>query len=178
MWKMIEQDILQRYRQSPADALTTKGKLRVCIITDGYDTDSPGEYCGMRGMNPMMKTLLASGYDIEWHIVVLKCGFSSISTQDLSKYSALAAATGGSFIEVSSSFLAMLMNSSDEYAQVSKTINALKESGDASEHQRRARLKKQQAYKLAAENGRAEKFEWLEMLPGLNNNETDRRSKK
>ena len=35
------------------------------------DNASPGAYHGPKGMDPMMHDLLAQGYDIEWHIIVV-----------------------------------------------------------------------------------------------------------
>ena len=71
MWKMIEEDVRSRY-------LPGHGRLRLIVITDGEDTHSPGEqthtrfavkaeavkvccafvtgvYCGIKGMDALMK---------------------------------------------------------------------------------------------------------------------------
>ena len=58
MWHMIQTDVLARYRPG-------RGKLRLIIVTDGHDTQSPAQYNGRRGMHPMMRTLHAEGYDVE-----------------------------------------------------------------------------------------------------------------
>ena len=82
------QDVLARYKPG-------RGRLRVCIITDGEDCRefaailfrggilnvrermhiclavSPAAYQGVGGLNPMMRTLKAAGYDVEWFIIVL-----------------------------------------------------------------------------------------------------------
>ena len=43
------------------DAILGSGKLRVVVITDGYDSDSPGVYYGIKGMDPLMNKLLQQG---------------------------------------------------------------------------------------------------------------------
>ncbi|CAE7678126.1 unnamed protein product [Symbiodinium pilosum] len=70
MWKMIEEDVCTRYNPG-------QGRLRLIVITDGYDTHSPGDYCGIRGMDPLMKELQKQGFDVEWHIVILGRGFQA-----------------------------------------------------------------------------------------------------
>lgn len=62
MWKMIEEDVRSRY-------LPGHGRLRLIVITDGEDTHSPGAYCGIKGMDALMKELQKQGFDVEWHIV-------------------------------------------------------------------------------------------------------------
>ena len=52
LWKMIEDDVLSRYL--PGD-----GKLRLIVLTDGHDTDSPGAYHGMHGVQ---NALIAAFY--------------------------------------------------------------------------------------------------------------------
>ena len=48
------------------------GVLRVFVITDGEDTQSPYGYNGAAGMDPMQKQLLEAGFDIEWNIILLQ----------------------------------------------------------------------------------------------------------
>lgn len=87
MWHMIEQDVIARY-------IPGRGKLRACIVTDGEDcrewasmsalsdplltpwgaggaAESPLEYQGVGGLSPMMRTLKARGYDVEWFIILV-----------------------------------------------------------------------------------------------------------
>merc|ERR1719240_1814912 len=64
MWHMILEDVLSRYTPG-------KGRLRVVIVTDGYDVESPAPYCGLEGMDPMQRELLRKGYDIEFHVVLV-----------------------------------------------------------------------------------------------------------
>jgi hypothetical protein len=157
MWKMIEDDVLRRYR--PAG-----GRLRVIVITDGFDTRSPGEYKGMSGMNPMMRTLLREGFDIEFHIIILgQTGpFRTLSEGDIKKYQSLAAATGGSCMVVSG-FLY------DPESPAAKSfVQTLEESGRNDQKSVEARKKRQLQYKEDASKGRKESFDWIKSLPDPN----------
>lgn len=108
MWEMIKDDILTTY--TPSASTTTaataatgagagaggvkgagSGKLRVVIITDGYDTQSAGEFNGIDGMHPMMRDLRAAGFDVEFQIVLI----GQLGAAVTRKYEELAAATSG-----------------------------------------------------------------------------------
>lgn len=157
MWKMIEDDVIGKY--APGN-----GKLRIVIITDGEDCLSPGEYRGMRGMDPMMRVLLGKGFDIEWHIVMLgriDDGFGSLSRRDANRYKSLAAATGGSFLVEDGSILNLVFNENKKEA--ADFLDTLKESGESGDAARRAR--RQKDYLLEANAGKREKFDWLTLLP-------------
>lgn len=152
MWKMIEDDVLLRYRPTPG------GKLRIIVLTDGFDTDSPGEYHGIRGMDPMMKTLLSKGYDIEFHIVVLGQHYSKSSQDALKRYQHLTEATGGGYMALSDLFY------NEKSANVKKFLGNLEASNDA-EQSKKLRAEKQKGYLEAAKKGQKEKFDWLKSLP-------------
>lgn len=152
MWKMIEDDVLQRYRPNPG------GKLRIIVLTDGFDTDSPGAYHGIRGMDPMMKTLLSKGYDIEFHIVVLGKHSSKSSQDALKRYQHLAEATGGGFVALSD----YLYN--EKSAGVKKFMSNLDASNDV-EKSKRVRAEQRKGYLEAANKGQKERFDWLKSLP-------------
>ena len=112
--------MLQRYRPG-------SGKLRLIVVTDGHDTMSPEHYSGLRGMDPLMSSLHDFGYDVEWHIVVL----GQVSQSE--RYESLAAATGGSFLAVTS-----FDESSRETARF---LDAIADSGRSDyAHARRERL--------------------------------------
>jgi len=140
MWHMIEQDVLQRYRPG-------SGKLRLIVVTDGHDTMSPEHYSGLRGMDPLMSSLHDFGYDVEWHIVVL----GQVSQSE--RYESLAAATGGSFLAVTS-----FDESSRETARF---LDAIADSGRSD--YAHARRERQKQYELDARNGKTEKFEWFKL---------------
>ena len=157
MWKMIEDDIMGRYK--PAQ----NGKLRVVVITDGYDTDSPGPYNGIRGMDPMMKQLLAKRYDIEFHIVILEDPFSSfgsISIQDkhVRRYESLAAATGGSAVKISNIF-------HQDDPKVQSFLRTLEQSSRTGVLQQSQRVQRQQQYLDDARRGRKEHLDWVSLMP-------------
>ena len=90
LWHMVFNDVQLRYEPGP-------GTLRVVVITDGEDMLSPGDFIGMRGMDPLMSGLLARGYKIEWNIVVL--GLDARSPE-AKRFSDLCGATGGSFLSL------------------------------------------------------------------------------
>ena len=54
MWHMIERDVVKRY-------VPGSGTLRIYVVTDGEDVQSPYPYTGMDGMNPLMQALLKRG---------------------------------------------------------------------------------------------------------------------
>jgi hypothetical protein len=54
---MIERDVVKRYVPGP-------GTLRIYVVTDGEDVQSPYPYKGMDGMNPLMQALLERGYKV------------------------------------------------------------------------------------------------------------------
>jgi hypothetical protein len=91
LWHMIYEDIQRRYRPGGP------GTLRVVVVTDGEDTQSPGRFNGMTGMDPLMEQLLALNFKIEWNIIVL--GLDS-SSSEARRYSDLCGATGGSFLSL------------------------------------------------------------------------------
>lgn len=137
LWHMIEQDVLQKYK--PAG-----GRLRLFIVTDGEDTDSPEGYQGARGMDPMMKTLRTKGYDVEFFIAIIGSEVSGAQC-----YRDLARATGGAFLQLQSGF----QPSSPE---VKHFIAAMKQS--------RSRAQQEQ-YERDLKLGKAEKFDWYLPLP-------------
>ena len=124
------------------------GKLRLIVLTDGHDTQSPAEYNGRDGMNPMMRTLHDHGYDVEWHIVVLG------DVADTGGYAALAGATGGSYLAI------------DEFdegsAEAASFLRALDTSSSSDDESHEARRRRQRRY---IENDRAERVSWLKALP-------------
>ena len=137
MWHMIEQDVRTRYRPG-------SGKLRLIVVTDGQDTLSPGEYNGVRGMDPMMRTLTGAGYDVEWHIIVLG------NVPDSQRYRSLATATGGSFLAV------------DTWGGASGKSALLAALDDDDDDARRERRR---GYERDATAGKASKFGWYKALP-------------
>ena len=136
MWKMIEDDVCQRYQPGA-------GKLRLVVVTDGHDTLSPSEYNGVQGMNPMMRKLLRRGFDIEWHIVVLG------KVDSMRSYESLAAATGGSFLAVDSF--------DPDSPKASAFLDAVWQSGP------QERFERQRRYELDVDT--AERFDWYTALP-------------
>jgi hypothetical protein len=155
-WKMIEDDIQNKYR--PAG-----GKLRVIVITDGYDNWSPGPYKGVRGFDPLMRTLLAEGYDIEWNIIVVGNNNGifnqqpELSWNDQKLYANLCHATGGQFLSVGSSGWDETLPSTSEF------LDAVEDSGYHDSEC--VRQERQKQYKLEARKGKAENFDWLPDLP-------------
>lgn len=142
LWHMIQEDILKRYRPGT-------GKLRLVVVTDGEDNMSPPGYQGMRGMDPMMRTLQDAGYDIEWHIVVIG------DAKGLERYKDLAGATGGSFLTLSDSF--------DETTRDAQHfLEAVKSSGRTDDDKR---YERQRQYELDTKTGKAERFDWYKALP-------------
>ena len=162
MWKMIQDDIRTRYK--PAG-----GKLRVVVITDGYDVLSPPPYQGARGFDPLMRTLLKDGFDIEWSIIVVGnetdnifLGQQELSSRDKQLYKNLCGATGGQFLSLDSSSSAGGSWDADK-PEISNFLDSIEDSGYYdSESDRRERQKQ---YKLEAKKGKAEKFDWLPQLP-------------
>ena len=142
MWKMIEDDVMSRYRPG-------SGKLRLVVVTDGQDTLSPAEYNGVKGMDPMMRTLLHEGFDIEWHIVVLG------DVERKERYEALAGATGGSFLSTG-------RFDADE-PKAAAFLDAVGASGE--QDHAASRRARQRQYELEARRGKAERFEWYQALP-------------
>jgi hypothetical protein len=140
LWKMIEDDVQARYRPGT-------GKLRLVVITDGEDNLSPHEYQGMKGMDPMMRTLQQAGYDIEWHIIVVG------SDTGLDRYQALAGATGGSFLAIPREF--------DETKKDAVAFrDAVRRAQD--ENYRRER---QRRYETEAKAGKTNSVDWYKQLP-------------
>lgn len=156
MWKMIEEDVLRRFRPGPPGA--SQGKLRLVVITDGFDTDSPGAYCGIKGMDPMMKTLLAKGYDVEFHIVVLGTHYGHEAKAALGRYRSLAEATGGGYMALSGLY------ASPKDPEMQSFMANLEASNDV-QKSRALRAKQRQGYLSDARAGRRENFEWLKSLP-------------
>lgn len=140
LWKMIEEDVMERYRPGT-------GKLRLVVVTDGEDNLSPWNYQGMAGMDPMMRKLQQSGYDIEWHIIVIG------GESGLERYKALAGATGGTFLTIENDF-------DEKSRDVASFLKAIESSTD--EHGRRER---QQRYERDRDTGKVDKVDWYKKLP-------------
>jgi hypothetical protein len=159
MWKMIEDDVKSRYLP---DKNGNNQKLRLVVITDGHDTDSPGKYHGMNGMNPMMKSLLSAGYDIEFHIIILgnvgSGWFSDLTEKDVKKYESLAKATGGGCLVVSDRF--------NEKSPATKSfLSILEESSKNDTKEKKNRYNRRKKYEIDSKQGNAEKFDWLQLPP-------------
>lgn len=140
MWHMIETDVRERYRPGT-------GKLRLVVVTDGDDTLSPPGYTGMRGMDPMMRTLQDLGYDIEWHIIVVG------GESGLERYRALSGASGGSFLSIKREF----NENSDDAKALLQALKRAKDNHD--------RHKRQQQYEIDARSGKVDKVDWYKQLP-------------
>ena len=101
-------------------------------------------------MDPLMRELQAQGFDIEWHIIVL----NELPGEE--RYSALAAATGGTFLSTGH-------NPFDpESPEAKRFMNALRtgsEIGDGSREQR------QRQYEIEASKGQTTQFDWYKALP-------------
>ena len=151
MWKMIEDDVLGRY-------IPGTGKLRIVVITDGYDTESPGSYRGMSGMNPMMRTLLGHGFDVEFHIVILKDSQGGPSVANIKQYEKLAEATGGSC-------LALTGSCSRNRPAYKQFISRLEESSLVDEYAKAQRAQRQSKYIGDAKKKKDNTLDWLNMLP-------------
>eukprot|EP00927_Polykrikos_kofoidii_P055674 TRINITY_DN49895_c0_g1_i1.p1 TRINITY_DN49895_c0_g1~~TRINITY_DN49895_c0_g1_i1.p1 ORF type:complete len:483 (-),score=79.07 TRINITY_DN49895_c0_g1_i1:57-1505(-) len=159
MWQMILDDVLDHYAPGP-------GRLRVFVITDGGDTDSPPPYNGMQGMNPMMQELRRHGFNIEFHIVFVSGGLGdeilnvaakrffgveNLTGKDLNRYRDLALATGGSFLHLSTpettkdrvEFLDRLSRREDKLQQ----------------------LEARRQYEDELQRGEATPFDWYQRLP-------------
>ena len=156
MWKMIEDDIIHRYK--PNKTVQNNGKLRLIVITDGFDTDSPGKYHGIKGMDPMMNTLLNKGYDIEFHIIIL--GKHENKRNELNRYKHLTEVTGGGYIELNDSFFL-----SNNHPHLKDFKDNLKDSNNDSKNNASRRTKKKQNYLNDVKTGKKENFEWLKQLP-------------
>lgn len=154
MWKMIEEDVMERYRPG-------SGRLRVIVITDGCDTRSPGEYNGISGMNPMMRTLLREGFDIEFHIIILgQTGlFGSLSEGDIKKYQSLAGATGGSCMVVPGYIY------DPECPAAKSFVKILEESGRNDQRSIEGRKRRQLQYKEEVNCEKKVPFDWAKSLP-------------
>jgi hypothetical protein len=188
MWKMIQDDVMNRYRPAgyfrmkrlreqenngageenshgdyiDDDEVGAVNKLRVVVITDGYDCMSPGEYQGMRGMDPMMAYLLKAGFNIEWHVVLIgEVGSynSALSAKDAQRYRALAGETGGSFIVASDNFMDAFSRDDPE---VSAFLDAL-ESSDEPDQGEAARAERRLTYRKN-NSARGEDMDWLKLL--------------
>ncbi|CAE7384741.1 unnamed protein product [Symbiodinium necroappetens] len=140
MWKMIEEDVRSRY-------LPGHGRLRLIVITDGEDTHSPGVYCGIKGMDALMKELQKQGFDVEWHIIII----GRFQAAERKRYETLAGATGGSF-------LALEEAEAFQSPAARRFLAALKENPGA-------RQARQQAYLADTAAGRMERVEWFKALP-------------
>ena len=168
MWKMIENDVLGRYAPSPDRK--TNAKLRIVVITDGEDVESPGNYRGIRGMDPMMKTLLQAGFNIEWHIVVIDSSwFGGDSKESLRRYESLARATGGGFLLLKPFDNNGSNSSTDrinkEVGNFISTLELSGTTGDDSSMDRNSPQRRKELYASEAKRGRADSFEWLKLLP-------------
>ena len=149
MWDMILNDVRARY-------VPEGGKLRLVVVTDGQDTDSPGAYQGIRGMDPLMHDLQAEGYDIEWHIVVVG------RVPERQRYASLAAATGGTFLSIGDG------QPFDPAARDARRFfQAIDRGGGDTDarREREEREQRQRQYELEAKQGKQEKFGWYKALP-------------
>lgn len=161
MWEMIESDIKNRYIPNN----NCSGKLRVIVITDGMDT-SFGKYNGINGMDPMMKELLISGYDIEFHIIFIRDTnnlFSIVHSHDaavLKRYECLTKATGGSFL-----LLEGCGFTNYKSKNIQNFLSNLTFSNQMNEEARQIRMNKKKHYRLGVNNGENVKFDWLKLLP-------------
>ncbi|CAE7356731.1 unnamed protein product [Symbiodinium sp. CCMP2456] len=142
MWKMIEEDVRSRY-------LPGHGRLRLIVITDGQDTHSPGVYCGIKGMDALMKELQKQGFDVEWHIIII----GRFQAAERKRYETLAGATGGSF-------LALEEAEAFESPAAQRFLAALKENPGA-------RQARQQAYLADTAAGRMERVVPMSSAPVL-----------
>lgn len=155
MWKMIEDDVKARYKVPDSEDDRLRSKLRIVIITDGHDTDSPGAYRGVKGMDPMMKALLSVGYNIEFNIIVIG------QVQDSQRYRNLATATGGGYLSIP---LGFFVDNKDK--TVGRFVKNLIDGTRRDDlEQERLRQQQQSEYKLNAAKGTVERFEWLSLLP-------------
>jgi hypothetical protein len=141
MWKMIEEDVVRMYLPGP-------GHLRVYIITDGEDNMSPSGYSGMSGMDPMMKTLLSAGYDIEFHIILI--GQEGLSSGSANRYRDLALSTGGSFVHFD--------GCGDPQRDLDVMLERTRQEGNL-----RANVRNDYSKRLSS--GSATNFSWLPQLP-------------
>mmetsp|Transcript_23750 Transcript_23750/g.27934 ORF Transcript_23750/g.27934 Transcript_23750/m.27934 type:complete len:380 (+) Transcript_23750:2-1141(+) len=159
LWHMIDRDIVKRYKPS-------KGTLRVYVITDGGDIESPYPYYGPKGMNPLMENLLKSNYRIEWTIIV-------IGMDDHDKinhlYKDLCLATGGSFLSLNMKNTKYSQNTIDfiqKNPKVSKFVLDIKKAhGNDIKAKTRVKEENQAEFNRRLKQGTGEKFTWLEALP-------------
>lgn len=167
MWKMIEDDVKERYKPPVVKTSKGNGKLRIVLITDGEDCLSPSEYTGMKGMDPMMKALLREGYDIEWYIVIIEDGVlsalsGSSGRSGAARYEALAKATGGSYF-VTSTLTDPIFHTGKK--NVSAFYQALASSSEKNDASERLRLDRRQQYYKEAEEGKVHLLDWVKHLP-------------
>jgi hypothetical protein len=154
LWKMLEQDILKRYRPSQNPK---QGKIRIIILTDGYDTQSPGSYRGVNGMNPMMEKLISCGFNIEFHIALIRCEVNQ-QKKEVNRYQALAEATGGGYVAVNAS------NFNDFNACIkfnSALDNFLKHLSSKGSIASIARQQQKVRYLFSCAQGRYQPFGWM-----------------
>jgi len=120
MWKMIDVDIKGNFDPGAA--------LRVHLITDGQDTNSPAPFTGEAGMDALMASLEGSGYQIEWNIVVLLVGVHNFTGSAIRRYQELCDNSGGVFRIITDGF---------RYNDEDKDVRAYLAQYDAQEAQRR-----------------------------------------
>lgn len=149
LWHMIQEDIKDTYRPKG-------GKLRVFVFTDGIDCESPSEYVGINGMNPMMEELKKEGYDIEFFITIVG---DDVSSSDLQQYRDLALATGGAIqhLEAGTSLLNWAFNvPSPRYddSNAKSFVNAISSC-------REKRISRQQEYQKLIDSGQTSRFKWF-----------------
>jgi len=165
MWHMIEQDIMTNYRPGP-------GVLRVFVVTDGEDIESPYGYNGSEGMDPMQKALLETGYDIEWNIVLLQASdaWSSLSSGAADRYRDLCRATGGDFllVEPPPSFLFGVLSDTHDTLGKHRTYKSWLKGvvrGSTRDEAEKKRSEKQREHRRAVDQGKATDFDWGHLLP-------------
>eukprot|EP00929_Paragymnodinium_shiwhaense_P105781 TRINITY_DN70842_c0_g1_i1.p1 TRINITY_DN70842_c0_g1~~TRINITY_DN70842_c0_g1_i1.p1 ORF type:complete len:441 (+),score=82.32 TRINITY_DN70842_c0_g1_i1:78-1400(+) len=145
MWEMILKDIQDTYKPGP-------GLLRVFVITDGADVLSPPPFQGMEGMDPMMKQLIAAGFNIQFHIVFVQAGIffdaDELSHKDVMRYKDLALATGGRFL---------LLDGNESDADRERFLEHVQ---GAADRKATLRVEARQEYEKRLQLGEGTQFDW------------------
>ncbi len=109
-------------------------------------------------MDPMMRTLLAKNYNIEFHIIVLGKHTGAGNLQALKRYQSLAEATGGGYLALNDVFFNEKSPSVKNFASTLEKSNDTRGGASLQKRQR-------QEYLKAANEGKRERFDWLKSLP-------------